>query len=82
MIVQFCKYFFKFLLNLMHIFEKLPKILVLCPIVKFRSTVEKSDPQTIYGPPSTEKSCINYCIDTQEKSITFQKILEKSQNCK
>ena len=29
---------------LMHIFEKLPQILGLCSIVKFRSTLEKSDP--------------------------------------
>ena len=46
----------------MHIFEKLPQILGLCPLVKFRITLEKSDPQTFCGPPSTEKSCINYCF--------------------
>ena len=31
----------------MHIFEKLPQILGLCPIVKFHSTLEKSDPPNI-----------------------------------
>ena len=37
----------------MHIFERLPQILWLCPIVKFRSTLEKSDRhQTFSGPLS------------------------------
>ena len=35
----------------MHIFEKLPQILGLCPILKFRSTLQKSEPQTFRGPP-------------------------------
>ena len=44
--------FFQFFkLILMHIFEKLSQILGLCPIVKFRSTLEKADPQTFCGPP-------------------------------
>ena len=51
-----------FLLILMQIFEKLPQILGLCPIVKFRSTLEKSDPPNIWRTPSNEKSGINYCI--------------------
>ena len=51
--LEFSQYFFNFLLILMHIFEKLPQILGLCPIVKFRSTLEKSaPPQTFCGPPS------------------------------
>ena len=45
----------------MHIFEKLPQILGLCPIVKFLSTLEKSDPPKHFVDPSTEKSCKNYC---------------------
>ena len=45
----------------MQFFEKLPQILGFCPIVKFRSTLEKADPQTSGGPPpSPKKSCINY----------------------
>ena len=42
--LEFSQYFSNFLLILRHIFEKLPQILGLCPIVKFRSTLEKSDP--------------------------------------
>ena len=61
--LQFFSNFLNFLLILMHIFEKLPQILGLYQIVKIRSTFEKSDPpQTFGGPPSTEKSCINYCL--------------------
>ena len=36
----FSRQFYKFLLNLMEIFEKLPKILGLCPIVKFCSDLQ------------------------------------------
>ena len=40
----------------MHIFEKLPRILGLCPIVKFRSTLEKSDPPpNIFWTPLNRK---------------------------
>ena len=46
---------FPFLLILMDIFEKLPQILGLCPIVKFRSTREKSDPPNIWRTPLNRK---------------------------
>ena len=46
----------------MPIFEKLPQNLGLCPIVKFRSTSEKSDPPNILWTPSADKSCINYWL--------------------
>ena len=59
--LELSQYFFNFLLILMHIFEKLPQILGLWLIVKFRFTLEKSDPPNILWTPSTEKSCINYC---------------------
>ena len=59
----------------MQILEKLPQILGLCPVVKFRSTLEKSDPQTFGGPLSTEKSCINYCILTLDLQINLLSIL-------
>ena len=45
--------FFK--LILMHIFEKLLQILGLCPIVKIRSTLEKSDPPNILWTPLNRK---------------------------
>ena len=55
--------FFQFFINFNAYFEKVPQILGLCPIVKIRSTLEKSDrPQTFCAPPSTEKSCINYWL--------------------
>ena len=54
--LEFSQYFFNFLLILMHIFEKLPRILGLCPIVKFRSTLEKSDPPpNIFWTPLNRK---------------------------
>ena len=52
---NFLNSFSIFLLILMHIFEKLPQILGLCPIVKFRSTIEKSDPPNIFGTPLNRK---------------------------
>ena len=39
----------------MHIFEKLPQILGLCPIVKLLSTLEKSDPPNILWTPLNRK---------------------------
>ena len=39
----------------MPIFEKLPQILGLCPIVKFRSTLEKSDPPKHFVDPLNRK---------------------------
>ena len=43
----------------MQIFEKLPQILGLCPIVKVLSDPRKIGPPI--GPPSNEKSCNHYC---------------------
>ena len=53
--LEFSQYFFNFLLILMHIFEKVPRILGLCPIVKIRSTLEKSDPPNILWTPLNRK---------------------------
>ena len=39
----------------MHIFEKLPQILGLCPKVKFRSTLEKPDRPNILWTPLNRK---------------------------
>ena len=57
----------------MPIFEKLPQILRLCPIVKFRSTLEKLDPPNILLTPSTEKSCRNHCNRTSLCSTVLNK---------
>ena len=46
---------FQFLLILMHIFEKLPQILGLCPIVKFRSTSKNRTPSNIFWTPLNRK---------------------------
>ena len=54
--LEFSQYFSNLLFILMHIFEKLPQILVLCPIVKFRSTLEKSDPPNILWTPLNRKN--------------------------
>ena len=54
--LEFSQYFFSVLLILMHIFEKLPQILGLCPIVKFRSTLEKSDPPEHFLDPPQPKN--------------------------
>ena len=48
---KFLNNFSNFLLILIHIFEKLPYILGLCPIVKFRFYPQKSDRQTCGGHP-------------------------------
>ena len=40
----------------MPIFEKLPQILGLCPLVKFRSTPEKSDPPKHFVDPPQAKN--------------------------
>ena len=65
-----CAFFSNFPKNLANFFHKLPQILALCTIAKFRSTIEKSDAPNILSIPSTEKSCINYC------SLSFYKGLE------
>ena len=53
----------------MHIFEKLPQILGLCPIVKIRSTLEKSDPPKHFvDPPKNPKN---------PKNPKYRKILHK-----
>ena len=50
---------FQFFINFNAIFEKLPQILGLYPIVKFRSDPRKSDPQTFGGPPQPKNpACI------------------------
>ena len=67
---NFLNIFQFYLLILMHIFEKLPQILV-----KFRSTLENSDPQTFCGPLSTEKSCINYWITLGKHPAATIKII-------
>ena len=48
----------------MHIFEKLPQTLGVCPIVKFRSTLENRTPQTFGRPPQPKNpACITViCI--------------------
>ena len=52
---------FKFFLILMHILERLTKMLGFCPIVNFVSDPRKSEP-TFGGPCSTEKSCMHYWL--------------------
>ena len=46
---------FKFLLILIHIFEKLPQILGPCPIVKFRSDSRKADSEKFNGLSHNQK---------------------------
>ena len=54
----------------MHIFEKLPQILGPCSIVKFRSTLEKSDPQNIWRTPLNRK-ILNALLRVKEANHYF-----------
>ena len=58
----------------MHIFEKLPQTLGLCPIVNFRSDPRKSDPQTFGGPPQPKNpACITETYYIIKKITLIQK---------
>ena len=65
----------------MHIFEKLPQILGLCPIVKIRSTLEKSDPPNILWTPLNRKILLKLLITqsynkNEDKLVTLTKSIE------
>ena len=73
--VEFSHLCFNFLLILMQKFEKLPQILGLCQIVKFRSTLEKSDPKH-FGDPVNRKILHKLLLELfQHMKIIFGKLI-------